>query len=95
MQTLFSHLVFSLSLLARAQIPSRSQHTTVRLPLPQVLLAINRRAGLVVLPGLGDLLDARRDERRQLKEVSLQVFLVQSFLFIFPLTLKSDRSGQQ
>ena len=44
----------------------RSQHTAVRLPLLQVLLSINRRARLVVIPGLGDLLDALRDERRQL-----------------------------
>jgi hypothetical protein len=65
---IFSRILIFLSPLARAQVPSRSQHTAVRLPLLQVLLSINRRARLVVVPGLGDLVDALRDERRQLKK---------------------------
>jgi hypothetical protein len=58
---------FHLSARTCASSP-RSQHTTIRLPLLQVLLSINRRARLVVLPVLGDLFNALRDERRQLKE---------------------------
>jgi hypothetical protein len=55
----------------------RSQNTTILLPLPQVLLAINRSARLSVLPVLRNLLNALRDERRQLLQKPCQHFLPQ------------------
>jgi hypothetical protein len=56
----------SFSSLHRNSIVARSQNTTIRLPLLQVLLAINSSARLSVLPGLRDLLNALCDEWRQL-----------------------------
>lgn len=48
------------------QNPARSQHTTVRLPLLDVLFAIDRSLRLIVAPILGDLLDPFRNEGCQL-----------------------------
>lgn len=46
---------------------AQSQNTTIRLPLLQILLAINRSLRLRVLPVLRNLLNALCDERRQLR----------------------------
>lgn len=73
----------------------RSQNTTIRLPLPQVLLAVDRSARLSVLPVLGDLLNALCDKRCQLggKKVSANHPLPNCILIIISLTLKPARSG--
>ena len=73
----------------------RSQNTTLSLPLLQVLLAVNRSARLIVLPVLGDLLNALRDKRRQLcgkKSVSASSS-PQLLLEEISLTLKPVKSG--
>jgi hypothetical protein len=71
----------------------RSQNTTIRLPLLQILLAINRSARLRVIPVLCNLLNALCDKRRQLEEVSANSLLPESLKNASMRTLKPAKSG--